>query len=186
MVSVRILIEGRKVQEVGYRIFLLEKALENGIERIYARNLDESKVELLLSDEEDKINAFYEVTKKERPKGAIVKDVKKEPYQGKIPIPPIERYFQFLTLEQLSRGREEVLKLPEFVGKSIETVASALKGIDEKFGDVKARFDIFGQYAKGMDAKLTGVDEKLKGIDEKLDTLPERIAGALSSGKKKQ
>ena len=57
-------------------------------------------------------------------------------YEDKIQIPPIERYFQFLTLEQRSRGREETLKLPEFVGRSIETVASALKGIDEKLNKV--------------------------------------------------
>jgi acylphosphatase len=188
MVSVRILIEGEKVQEVGYRIFLLEKALENGIKRIYTRNLDKNKVELLLSDEKDKINSFYEVVKKEKPKGAIVKDVKKEPYDNKIPIPPIDRYFQFLTLEQLSRGREEIIKLPEFVSRTIETVALALKGIDEKFGNVAQKFGIFGQYAKEMDKKLTGMNEKLDKIatlPEKIDTLPERIADALEKSKKK-
>lgn len=188
MVSVRILVEGEKVQEVGYRIFLLEKALENDIDRIYARNINDNKVELLLSDDKDKVNNFYNVVKKERFRGAIVKDVKKEPYDGKIPIPPIERYFQFLTLEQLSRGREEVLKLPRFVGGAIETVAFALKGIDEKFGDVTQRFGIFGKYAKRMDEKLAAMDEKLDKIatlPKKIDELPGRIAEALSSRKKK-
>jgi len=195
VVAVRILIEGRRVQQIGYRIFLMEKALQNGVERIYARNIDKNKVELLVSDEEDKINNFYEIVKKERPEGALVKDVKKETYLGEISIPNIERYFQFLTLEQLSRGREEVLRLPEFVGRSIETVASSLKGIDEKFSNVVERFGTFGQYAKEMDEKMTGVDEKLRGIDEKLDkiatlpekidALPEKIAEALSSNKKK-
>lgn len=178
MASARILIEGKTVQQVGYRIFLLEKALENGIERIYARNLDKNKVELLLTDEEHKINKFYEVIKSERPEGAVVEDVKKEPYDGKIPIPSIDRYLQFLTLEQLTKGREEVVKLPAFVGNAIQTVASALKGIDEKFGTVAQRFGVFGDYAKRMDEKLTGMNEKL-------DTLPERIAEALTSSKKK-
>jgi len=176
--SARILIEGKTVQQVGYRIFLLEKALENGIERIYARNLDKNTVELLLTDEEDKVNKFYEVVKTERPEGAVVEDVKKEPYDGKIPIPSIDRYFQFLTLEQLTKGREEVVKLPAFVSSAIQTVASALKGIDEKFGTVAQRFGVFGDYAKRMDKKLTGMNERL-------DTLPERIAEALTSSKKK-
>jgi len=176
--SARILIKGKTVQQVGYRIFLLEKALENGIERIYARNLDKNKVELLLTDEEDKINKFYKVIKTEKPEGATLESIKKKPYDGKVPIPSIDRYFQFLTLEQLTKGREEVVKLPTFVGGAIQTVASALKGIDEKFGTVAQRFGIFGDYAKRMDKKLTGMNEKL-------DTLPERIAEALSSNKKK-
>jgi len=66
VISVRILIEGKRVQQIGYRIFLLEKALENGIERIYARNFNRNKIELLLADEEDKVNNFYEILEKER------------------------------------------------------------------------------------------------------------------------
>lgn len=188
MVSVRILIEGKAVQKIGYRIFLLEKALENGIGNIYLRNIDKDKVELLLSDEEDKINNFYELVKSERPSGAAVETVKKEPYKGKTLIPSIERYFQFLTLEQLSKGREEVLRLPEFVGSAVETVASALKGIDEKFGNVAQRFGVFGEYAKKMDGKLTKIDEKLNKITtlpEKIDALPERIAKAMKTSKRR-
>jgi acylphosphatase len=184
LVSVRILIEGKKVQKMGYRIFLLEKALENGIENVYARNIDRDKVEILLSDEKDKIEKFYEVIRSEKPSGALVKHIRKQPYDGKTPIPPINRYFQFLTLEQLSMGREEVLKLPRFVGSALETVASALKGIDEKFGDVAQRFGVFGEYAQKMDAKLTGIDEKLDKIatlPEKIDKLPEKIAKAIQS-----
>ena len=195
MVKIRILIEGAKVQNVGYRIFLLERALWNGIEHIYVRNIGRDSVELLLSDEEAKINVFCEAVQNEKPRGAAVKKLTKEPYQGSIKIPPIDRYFQFLTLEQLSRGREEVLRLPKFVGNSLALVASAINGIDKKFGDVVERFGIFGDYARGMDKKLTGIDDKLKGIDEKLDkistlpekidALPEGIANALNSGKKK-
>lgn len=184
MISVRILMEGKKVQGVGYRIFLLEKALESGIDRIYARNINEDKMEFLVSDEEDKVNRFYEIVIREKPKDAVVKNIKKEPYDGKVPIPSIDRYFQFLTLEQLSRGREEVLKLPEFVSNAIGTVASALKGIDEKFGAVAQRFGVFGEYAQKMDGKLGRMDEKLSGIDEKLDTLPERIAKAMRTAEK--
>jgi len=179
VVSVRILIKGQKVHEIGYRIFLLEKALESNLEKIYARNLDKDKIELLISDEKDKINNIYGVVKRERPSGAVVKDVKRERYEGKIPIPSIDRYFQFLTLEQLSRGREEVLKLPRFVGEALGTVASAVKGIDEKLGNLTDRFGIFGESAKRM-------DNRLAGIDQKLEALPDRIAEAINPKTKKQ
>jgi acylphosphatase len=163
---VRILIEGEKVQGVGYRLFLLEKAMESGIEKIYVRNIDKDKVELLVSDEEDKVKSFYEKIYSEFPKEAKVRSVKEEPYNGKIPIPSIDRYFHFLTLEQLSRGREEVVKIPKGIDKALKPISSALKGLDEKFDKVVERFGLFAQYAKA--------------VDEKLDKLPERIAQAIS------
>ena len=131
MSSVRILIEGAKVQKVGYRLFLLERALWSGIENIYVKNVGSNKVELLLRDEEEKVDSFYEVVKSEKPEGATVKSVSREPYLGKVVIPPIDRYFQFLTLEQFSLGQEDVVKLSSYVCKSVD---NAMK----KFG--KATF----------------------------------------------
>ena len=171
MFSVRILVEGSKVQKVGYRLFLLERALWSGIENIYVKNVGSNKVELLLRDEEEKVDGFYEVIKSEKPEGAAVKSVSREPYLGKVVIPPIDRYFQFLTLEQLSTGREELVRLPDYVGKSVGVVASAISGIDEKFGEVVTRFGVFGESARSMDGKLSGMDEKLKGMDDKLSGL---------------
>jgi len=166
---VRILIEGKRVQGVGYRIFLLEKALLKGIGRLYARNIDENRVELLVSDEEPKVNDFYEVISSEKPKDVEVANIRKEPYEDAVSIPPIDRYFQFLTLEQLGRGREEVVGLPETLVKTMEPVASALIGINEKFAQVVDKFGVFGEYARG--------------IDQKLDALPERIAEAMTKKK---
>jgi len=63
-----------------------------------------------------------------------------------------------------------------------------LKGIDQKLGDVAERFGVFGQYARGMDDKLTRMDEKLDKITtlpEKFETLSERIAEAIGVNKKK-
>lgn len=166
MVSVRILIEGEKVQGFGYRLFLLEKAMESGIEKIYARNVDKDKVELLVSDEEDKVKSFYEKFYSKFPKEAKVRSVKEELYDGKIPIPSIDRYFHFLTLEQLSRGREEVVKIPIGIDRALKSISLALKGLDEDIDKVVEKFGLFAQYAKAM--------------DEKLDKLPERIAQAIS------
>jgi len=206
VISVKIKIQGTKVQGIGYRIFLLEKALENGIERIYARNLDKDKVELLLSDEEDKIDSFFEIINKEKPEAAEVNSIKRESYKGRMSIPTIDKYCQHLILEQLGRGREELVNLPEIVsknlGEKIDPVVSSLKGIDEKFGNMIEKFGLFGRYATDMDEKLTSVDKKLtgmgdtlKGIDtkldkittlpEKIDTLSERIVEAVGATKKK-
>lgn len=140
MIKVRILIKGDKVQGVGYRLFLLQKALESGIDRIYIRNIDSDKVELLIHDEESRVESFYKIIRKERPAEAEVSSIDKEPYENKIPIPQIDRYFQFLTLEQLVKGREEVVKkVPDFLSKRIEPVATALNGISDKLGNLYDR-----------------------------------------------
>lgn len=95
----------------------------------------------------------------------------------------------------MSRGREEIVKLPSFVGASLEKYATALGGIDNKFGEVIDRFGLFGEQAKdmnyklekqgdrlsSMDDKLGDMDKRLGGIDDKLGTLPERIAEAIKS-----
>jgi acylphosphatase len=166
VVSVRILIEGEKVQGVGYRLFLLEKAMESGIEKIYVRNMDKDKVELLVSDEEDKVKSFYEKIYSEFPKEAKVRSIKEELYDGKIPTPSIDRYFQFLTLEQLSKGREKVVKIPKGIDKTLKPISSALSGLDEKFDKAVEKSSLFAQYAKTM--------------DEKLNKLPERITQTIS------
>ncbi|OGD47192.1 hypothetical protein A3K69_02850 [Candidatus Bathyarchaeota archaeon RBG_16_57_9] len=175
VVKVRVLVEGSKVQEIGYRIFLLEKALENGVGNIYSRNVDRDKVELLVDDEEERLERFYHVVLNERPEGSSVDTIKREPYSGNMLIPPIDRYFQFLTLEQMSRGREEIVKLPGFIGAYLEKVAVALGGIDYKFGEVIERFGLFGEQAKGMNLKLEKVDSTLGGMDEKLSGMNDKL-----------
>lgn len=203
LVSMRIVIEGSKVQEIGYRIFLLRQAMLYGVERIYANNLGKDKVEVLLSDKKDKVKNFYEVIRRERPPDAKVKDVKEEPYQGGNSIPPIDRYFQFLNLEQLSKGREEILQIPNYIGPAVKAVGGTFNRIDTKFNNVIDRFGVFGKSMKSVDGKLTGMDKKLGGMDEslkgigttldkistlpeKIDALPEKIAEALNPRKKQK
>lgn len=89
----RILIQGKRVQEVDYRIFLLEKALESDISRIYARNINDNKVELLLSDDEGKLNNFYQVIKRERPKAPKLKLLKKNLTTIRFPFHPSRNTF---------------------------------------------------------------------------------------------
>lgn len=135
MISVRILIEGERVQGVGYRIFLLRKAFECGIGNLYARNVDTDKVEALVSDEEYKVNSFYETLEKERPKEAIVKYTKRELYNNKIPIPPTIDFLHLLTFEEMSEGREELVKLRDEMVGGREEVVKLRDEITEKLPD---------------------------------------------------
>jgi len=162
--SLKILIEGERVQGVGYRIFILQKAMENGIEGIYARNVGADKVEVLVSDRESKVDRFYEALEKERPEDARVRSIRKEPYKDEIPVPTIDRYFHFLTVEQMSRGREEITG----VAKRLDVIGGGVNETNKKLDVMNEKLDVIGG----------GVNETKK----KLDDLPERIADAVVKG----
>ncbi|MDI6905804.1 MAG: acylphosphatase [Candidatus Bathyarchaeia archaeon] len=172
--KVRIVIEGEKVQGVGYRIFLTQKALESGIDKILPRNIDKDKVEVLVEDDESKVNKFYETVKKERP---VPSKMKREPYEDEIPVPTIDRYLSYLTAEQLVQGRQQIAELPDKVAEKLplKDISNAILGIHHDFNQATKRFGEISTKLDGIQAEVCG----------KLDTLPERIADALEKSKKK-
>ena len=172
--KVRIVIEGEKVQGIGYRIFLTQKALESGIQKILPRNIDEDKVEVLLEDDESRINKFYETVKKEKP---VPSKMKREPYEDEIPVPTIDRYLSYLTAEQLVQGRQQIAELPNKVAEKfpLKDISNAILGIHHDFNQATKRFGEISTKLDGIQAEVCG----------KLDSLPERIADALEKSKKK-
>jgi acylphosphatase len=172
--SARILIEGEKVQGVGYRIFLTQKILETGIEKALPRNVDADKVEVLVEDKEFKIDRFFKIVKEEKPKDAVVKSVRREPYEDEIPIPTIDRYLSYLAAEQLVQGRREIVELPDRVAERLplKGIEEALVGIDRKMDAATDRFGVIGDYMKEM--------------SERLNALPGRIAEAITKGSRKK
>ena len=81
----KITIEGRKVQDVGYRYFLAEAALSFGIERFRAVNVGDNRVVAFVEAESDAVNEFYEFARSNFPSGADVEAVRLEDYDGYIP-----------------------------------------------------------------------------------------------------
>lgn len=183
-VSARILIEGEKVQGVGYRIFLTQKMLETGIEKALPRNVDTDKVEVLVEDKGFKVERFYKILKEEKPKEAVVKSVTREPYKDEIPIPTIDRYLSFLTAEQLVQGRQEIVGLPDRVAEKLP-----LKGIEEALVGIDKKMDGIDGIDKKMDAvadRFGVIGGYMKEMSERLDALPGRIAEAITKGSRKK
>ena len=94
----KITIEGRKVQDVGYRYFLAEAALSFGIERFRAVNVGNNQVVAFVETESDVVNEFYEFVRSNFPVGAEVDAVKLEDYEGYIP--KIESFALILNIGQ--------------------------------------------------------------------------------------
>ncbi len=105
-------ITGSKVHEVGYRVFLLRKALELGVERFNAYNTKENGNQVLiafLEGDKNQIAAFREFAVVDKPENAEVSDRTFEDYEGYIL--SIVDYMHLIQVEQLSKGIPAILSI---------------------------------------------------------------------------
>lgn len=96
---------GNKVHDVGYRVFLLRKALEFGVERFNAYNTKENGVQVLISfldGDNDQILTFKDYVRNNKPENAEVSDIIFEDYVGYVI--GIVDYMHLIQVEQLSKG----------------------------------------------------------------------------------
>jgi acylphosphatase len=94
----RVIIRGDKVQDVGYRLFLLEVAESFGLKGFQARNV-ENYVEFLVEGEEKQVTAFIKFAKTNYPEFAKVEAVVDEDYDGNVM--SIEGFYRSFSLNQL-------------------------------------------------------------------------------------
>ena len=122
MRKVKLTITG-KVHNVGYRPFLLDLAESLFIERFDARNVlikGKQAVVVLVEGDDEQINQFVELVKKEKPEKAVVEDVKVEEYEGFIR--SIDSYRQSLMVNQLNKIVQVGLKMLEKQDETIKVI----------------------------------------------------------------
>ena len=163
MMRKRIVIKGTVVQDIGYRLFLYERAEETDVTEFQTRNVKEG-VEVLVGGEDGKVDTFVDFIKTERPEEADVKavEVKKEEYEGEIK--PIERFAQGFMLAQMGK----------FVNIGMEMLATE-KGIKRDTGMMLDKQDtMLGKMDSTLDKqdmmleKQKETIEELKGVREDL------------------
>jgi acylphosphatase len=117
----KVKITGRKVHEVGYRVFLLRKALELGVERFNAYNTKENGMQVLiafLEGNKDQIAAFQEFANENKPEDAEVSDRVFEDYEGYVI--GITDYMHLIQVEQLSKGIPAILSIDRKQDRMLE------------------------------------------------------------------
>ena len=100
MKRMRIIITGSVVQDIGYRLFLYERADELGLLEFQARNT-KGGVEVFAGGEAAAIAQFCDLLGAEKPEGAEVGAIEAEEYKGSIR--PIERFAQRFMLTQMGK-----------------------------------------------------------------------------------
>ncbi|MDK2463596.1 MAG: acylphosphatase [Candidatus Korarchaeota archaeon] len=94
----RLLIRGPRVTEVGYRLFLFQRATALGLTGFYARNLN-GALEVLADGPEAALEEFVGMAMEERPPVAEVQSVEVAEHPG--PVPDVESFYRVFSLEQL-------------------------------------------------------------------------------------
>ena len=102
---------GNKVHDVGYRVFLLRKALELGMGRFNAYNTKVNGVQVLISfldGDSDQISTFQNYVQNNRPENADISDIIFEDYAGHVI--GIVDYMHLIQVEQTQQfGRSNII-----------------------------------------------------------------------------
>jgi len=186
MMRLKVRISGSRVQDIGYRVFLLGEALELGIEKFSAYNKNEKgrqAVVALIDGAEDKIAAFKEFIQDSEPDGADVSETAFFEHKGKVM--NILSYSHLLQVQQLSKGiaairgidfkQEKLIETVDRTGKQIaEEIRSTRKDIVDEMRS--SRECIVSELRETRHSIITEIKESRTQQDGRLD----RIEGDLS------
>ena len=132
--KLKVTVRGKRVHEVGYRLFLLEKADELSINRMEVSNrIQDGKeiVLILIDDEPEKVEEFVSKIRRESPEPSSIEDVVVEEYQGEVM--EIEKFRAILNTIQLSKivqGGLQIIEELKGVREEVrETKETTLSGI---------------------------------------------------------
>lgn len=96
----KLIIEGDRVQDVGYRLFIFDIAESYGLKGFYAKNVDKN-VEVLVEGDDALVEDFLKEVTKSYPPYALVKNISVKDYDG--PVTSVESFYRSLSLQQLTK-----------------------------------------------------------------------------------
>jgi len=129
---------GSKVHGVGYRVFLLRKALEFGAERFNALNSEEDGLQVLMAFIEGSkymVEEFSVAIRSHKPVGAEVSDISFQ--ECKEFVIAIGDYMHLLQVEQLSKGIPALLSIDQKQDKMLDKQDELL----DEVRDMNKKFD---------------------------------------------
>lgn len=163
-------ITGRRVQSAGYRVFLLQRSLEQGFQRFSARNRVQNGAEQVVvqyEGEPGQVDALSSIIQEEHPPDADVSDVAFEPYEGYVI--PVTDYLHIIQIEQLSKGVPAIISIDKKQDSLLERQDSLLEKSDQML-----------QKMDRMETSITGEIRDLRAdlrshIDQRLSVMEEDI-----------
>jgi len=184
IVKVQALITGNPVHGVGYRVFLLQKALGNGILKFNARNeMSNEKQQVIVQAEGEPaiIEEFCSILRRESPPDAIISDISFLEYTGYVI--GIVDYMHLLQVEQLSKGIPAIISIDKKQDRMLEKQDQMLEKQDrmlETQGLMLEKQDVMIRTMDHMETSITGEINDLRTdlrsyLDRKLSVMEHDI-----------
>jgi acylphosphatase len=174
--KLRIEIRGREVHDVGYRVYLLDKALELGIDKFAAYNRTDNGDQIVLAfldGEENLIIDFQEFIGKNKPADAEVSEITFAEYEGEIM--SIMEFANRIQIQQLNKGIPALLRMEQIQIRMLDKQDQMLHKQDQMLVKLdKTREDIVGEIRESKEAITSEIKEST-----------ETIAGELKAGRDK-
>jgi acylphosphatase len=159
---------GSKVHDVGYRVFILDRAQElclSGFEALNRKEDGSQAVFVFMEGDEQQIAELKRFIEQEIPPGAEVSNIVFEDCQGKVQ--NIDRFYQMTNTRQLNKGINALLSIDKKQDKMLEKQDKMIEKLDE------ARVDIVHEIRGSRDAIINELVSEIRGssdaIVEKLD-----------------
>jgi hypothetical protein len=170
-------ITGKKVHDVGYRVYLLQKALELGFRKFNARNQVKDGVQQIIvqyEGEPEIIDAYGAIIRTEHPPDAEISDISFGNYEGYVI--SITDYMHVIQVEQLSKGIPAIISIDKKQDKMLEKQDQMLGKQDLMLG----RQDKMLQKMDGMETSITGEIHDLRTdlrshLDQRLSVIEQDI-----------
>jgi len=175
-VEAKIIIKGKRVQDVGYRLFLLSKA--HNLKGFEASNIGEDLI-VFLEGEEENVKIFTQIVKAEKPPLAEVSEVIVEGYDGEVM--GVKEYREQLSLEQLVKiatvGVEMRDDIKEMKGDikemktDIKEMKSDIKEMKSDIKDMKTDIKEMKEDIKEMKSDIKEMKTDIKEIKGDVKTI---------------
>jgi acylphosphatase/uncharacterized protein YoxC len=176
MVKGKVIIRGPRVQDIGYRLFLLNVASDIGLTGFQARNVDNDSVEVFYEGSRQKAEEFMETIRKLAPKKAEVSSIKFEKYTGVVK--PIEVFRSEFSTIQLGKIVEVGVEMLEKQDMMLGKMDSMLEKQDETLGKQDTMLGKMDLMLEKQDRMLEKQDRMLEKQDVmigKIDELGNKI-----------
>ena len=162
-------ITGKKVHDVGYRVFLLEKSLELGFQRFNARNQVQDNGQQVIvqyEGEPERVETFSAVVRKEHPPDADISDIAFEPYEGHVI--SITDYMHMIQIAQLSKGIPAIISIDKKQDRMLEKQDRMLEKQDRMLEKQDQMLEKQDQMLEKQDRMLEKQDQMLEKQDQML------------------
>lgn len=170
IMKMQAIITGKKVHDIGYRVFLLQRSLELGFQRFNARNQvrnGDQQVIVQYAGEPEMVDAFSSVIREERPRDADVSDISFEPYEGYVV--SITDYMHMIQIEQLSKGIPAVISIDKNQDKLLLKQDLVLQKMDRMDTSITSEIhDLRIDLRSHLDQKLSAMEQDIQQIKTKI------------------